>query len=169
MKPRNCIFLFSLLFMVSWQFSASAAPSNNRNWRRPANRHCRSFSFRRHRKLLARESFRSSRARASDGIDCNESEDTAPGDERNQPFPEGNISSDSTSDIDDSDGALDDLSADTSTRNYQNTQLFSVTDLDAITLRAPRIVPILLFPVSCFYCLHEHIRERAPPTLRLNM
>lgn len=77
--------------------------------------------------------------------------------------------SDSTSDIDDSDGGLDDLSADLSTRDDQDTPHFSVTGLDAVTLRTPRIVPILLFPVHCFYCLHEHIRERAPPSLALTI
>jgi hypothetical protein len=82
-----------------------------------------------------------------------------------QPAPDGGNfpnSSDSTSDIDDSDGGLDDLSADTA-HNYQDTPLFSVTGRDAVTRGKSRIVPILLFRVHCFYCLHEHIRERAPP------
>jgi hypothetical protein len=96
-----------------------------------------------------------------DGIDCITSEN-----QEKQPAPYGGNSPnfpDSTTDLDDDDGGLDDWSADTSTRTGQDTPLFSVTGLDAVTLRTPRIVPILLFPVHCFYCLHEHIRERAPP------
>jgi len=95
-----------------------------------------------------------------DSIDCITS-----GDEEKKPAPDGGNSSnspDSPSDIDDSDGALDDLSADASTRNYKDMPLFSVIGLDAATPRAPRIAPILLFPVHSFYCLHEHIRGRAP-------
>jgi hypothetical protein len=75
----------------------------------------------------------------------------------------------SSSDIDDTDGGLDDFSADPSTCNDRDTPLFSVTGLDAVALRTARIVPILLVPVHCFYCLHEHIRERAPPCLELNI
>ena len=93
-----------------------------------------------------------------DGSDCITSEN-----QEKQPAPGRDNSPDAASDIDDTDSALDDLGADTSTRNDQDTPLFSVTGLDAVTLRTPRIVPILLFPVHCFYCLHEHIRERAPP------
>lgn len=80
-----------------------------------------------------------------------------------QPSQDSNTFPDSMTDIDDSDGALDDLSADTSTRNYLDTPHFSVTDLDAVTLRTPGIIPIPLFPVHCCCCLHDHIRERAPP------
>jgi hypothetical protein len=83
-----------------------------------------------------------------------------------QPAPDGGNfpnSPDGTTDLDDSDGGVDDLSADASTRSDQDTPLFSITGLDAVTLRTSGIVPILLFPVHCFYCLHEHIRERAPP------
>jgi hypothetical protein len=87
--------------------------------------------------------------------------------EEKQPSQDDNNFPDSTTDLDDTDGGLDDLNpgADTSTRNYEDTPLLSVTGFDAVTLRTPRIVPILLFPVRCFYCLHQHIRERAPPIL----
>jgi hypothetical protein len=56
---------------------------------------------------------------------------------------------------------LDDLSA--GNPQLPGHPLSSVTALDAVTLRTPRIVPILLFRVHCFYCLHKHTRERAPP------
>ena len=80
-----------------------------------------------------------------------------------QPSPDRNNFPDSTTDLDDSDGGLDDFDADTSTRSYQDTPLFSVTGLDAVTLRAPGIIPVLLLPIHCSYCLRDHIRERAPP------
>jgi hypothetical protein len=80
-----------------------------------------------------------------------------------QPSPDRNNFPDSTTDLDDSDGGLDDFNEDTSTRNYQDTPLFSVTGLHAVTLRAPGIIPVLLLPIHCSYCLRDHIRERAPP------
>jgi hypothetical protein len=97
---------------------------------------------------------------ARQSIDC--SCCVMPENKEGQP-PQNSAPSDSPSDLEDSNGGLEDLSADTSTRNDQDTPLFSVTGVDAVTLRTPRIVPILLVPVHCFYCLHEHIRERAPP------
>jgi len=62
-------------------------------------------------------------------------------------------------DIEDNDTELNDLRA----RNDQGTPHSPVIGVRAETTRMPRIVPILLFPAHCFYCLHEHIRERAPP------
>ena len=148
-----------LLVAFSFQFSASAAPANGRSWQRPANRHCRSFSLRRHRRL--------SRARSLDAIDCKESECTASGDNRTQPFPESNNSPDSTSNsnLHASTNRLDDLSPDNSTREDHDTSYSSVTDLDAATLRARGTIPVFLLPVHSSYCLREHIRERAPPVL----
>jgi len=130
----------SLLLIISWQFSASAQAAP-----------------------ITPDGSASSLVTASssiDSIDCIRS-----GDQEKQPSQDDNNFPDSTTDLDDTDGGLDDLSAgaDTSTRNYQDTPLSSVTALDAVTLRTPRIVPILLFPVHCFYCLHKHTRERAPP------
>ena len=92
-----------------------------------------------------------------DSADC-----IVPQKEEGQPSHDS-APSDSSSDIDDTDGGLDDFSADNPMRTDQDTPHFSVTGLDAVTLRTSGIVPILLFPVHCFYCLHEHIRERAPP------
>jgi hypothetical protein len=80
-----------------------------------------------------------------------------------QPSPDRNNFPDSTTDLDDSDGGLDDFNADTSTRKYQDTPLFTVTGLDAVTRRAPGIIPVLLFPIRCSCCPRDHIRERAPP------
>jgi hypothetical protein len=96
-------------------------------------------------------------SRSVDGAGC-----VVPKNEEGQPSQDS-APSNSSSDIDDSDGGLDDLSADNPMRTDHDTPLFSVTGLDAVTLRTPRIVLIPLFPVHCFYCLHEHIRERAPP------
>jgi hypothetical protein len=93
------------------------------------------------------------------GVDC---ANLVPQNEEGQPF-RNSVPPDSSSDIDVSDTDLDDVSADLSARNDQDPPHFSVTSLDAGATRTPRIVPILLFPVHCFYCLHAHIRERAPP------
>ena len=76
---------------------------------------------------------------------------------------------DSSSDIEDSNADLHDLSADPSMRNDPDTPHFSVTGVGAGATRMPRIVRALLLPVHCFYCLHEHIRERAPPSLALTI
>jgi hypothetical protein len=92
------------------------------------------------------------------GIDCITLEK-----QKKQPSQDSNNFPDSPTDLDDTDGGLDDLSADSSACKYRDTPLFSVTGVGTVTLRTPRIVPILLFPVHCFYCLHKHIRERAPP------
>jgi hypothetical protein len=158
--------------VASWQFSASAAPTKSRE-------HAKVFGVAQTASIVPNGSDAYSPIAASsstptksrehaktfgvDGIDCITSEN-----QEKQPAPDGGNSPnspDSSSDIDDTDGGLDDFDADTSTDNYQDTPLFSVTGLDAVALRTPRIVPILLFPVHCFYCLHEHIRERAPPTV----
>jgi hypothetical protein len=155
------------LLLAFWQFSASATPTKSRELAtgrvRPI-RH-RTDSLRRtggHAKAIPLANSPRSRKLSEfgigvDGIDCITSED-----QEKQPPQDSNNFPDSTPDLDD-DGGLDDLNPDTSTRNYQDTPLFSLTGLDAVTLRTPRIVPVLLFPVHCFYCLHEHIRERAPP------
>jgi hypothetical protein len=149
------------LLVASWQFSASAlgqtviispgvaasspTPTKSRELAtgrvRPTGGHAKVFGV--------------------DGSNCitsvNQEKQPAPGggDSPNAP--------DSSSDIDDTDGGLDDFSADNPMRNDQDTPHFSVSGTGAAGTRMPRIVPVLLFPVHCFYCLHEHIRERAPP------
>lgn len=82
-----------------------------------------------------------------------------------QPSPDRNNFPDSTTDLDDSDGGLDEFNVDTSTRNHRDTPQFSVIGLDAVTLRALGISPVLLLPTHCSYCLRDHTRERASPVL----
>jgi hypothetical protein len=107
-----------------------------------------------------------------DGIDCITSDNIiapdsiASEDEKKQPAQDRNDPSESTGDLDDSDVGLDDLTADNSSRSDQDSLHFSGTGLDAVTLRAPGITRILLLTVHCFYGLHDHIRERAPPSRR---
>ena len=50
-------------------------------------------------------------------------------------------------------------------RDDQGPPHFAVASVDLVTLRAPGTIRIPLLTVHCFYCLHEHIRERAPPPL----
>ena len=57
-----------------------------------------------------------------------------------------------------------DLSVDDRSRN-QNTLQFCIVDLDAVTLRVPEVTRTLRIRLRSFYCLQEHIRERAPPIL----
>lgn len=68
----------------------------------------------------------------------------------------------SITDIDDTDDAPLDLGCD---NNDQTLSQLCIVDLDAVTLRTPEVIRILRVPVRCFYCLHEHLRERGPPTL----
>lgn len=89
-------------------------------------------------------------------------------DSQNKQLPTDNDNSstspDSSSDIDDNDdGTLDDLSADSSFRAHHPTALLSVSDIDSALEHTPHGVLIPLLTVHCFYSLHEHIRERAPP------
>jgi hypothetical protein len=89
---------------------------------------------------------------------------TAPEKEKKQPLPDGDNSSDPSTDLDDSDSGLDDFSADPSTRNDQDTPWFTTTTLDTIAPRHPGIVPVFLFPAHSSDSPREHSRERAPPT-----
>jgi hypothetical protein len=95
---------------------------------------------------------------SADKTDC-----TAAEKEKNQPSRDSNNSPEPARDIDESEGGPAGLEADSSSRNDQDTSPFSVTGFDAVTLRAPGTNRIPLLPVNCFPCLHEHIRERAPP------
>jgi hypothetical protein len=138
------------LLIASWQFSASAraqtgiiiSPDIFASSLTPTNsrEHAKAFGV--------------------DGIDCIRSED-----QEKQPLQDSTNFPDSMTDIDDSDGGLDDFNSDTSTRNYKDTPLLSVTGLDAAILRAPGIIPVRLLRIHSFSCLRDHIRERAPPVL----
>jgi hypothetical protein len=92
-----------------------------------------------------------------DGIDCITADDV---DE--EPLQICEDSSDPTNDPELSESALADK-ATIPSRDDQDLPHFAGTGFDAATLRTPHIGLILPLPVHCFYCLHEHIRERAPP------
>lgn len=89
--------------------------------------------------------------------------------EENQSAPDDGNSPDSsvsTSDLNDDDGGgLDDLSADTSGGFDQDTPLVPMIGLDPMILQKSPVLSILLVPVRSFFCLHQHLRERAPPIL----
>ena len=155
-SPSFRIFL-SLLLILSWQLSAYSVPAGNRGGRPANKKKCRTSPWGRYKKLA--------RVRSIDGIDYVEFESTAPKDQRKQPSPEGDNSPDAATDLDESDNALDDLSVGTPRRNDQNVAHFSVRDFDAVNIRASGTTQFLLSPDHSFYCLHQHIRERAPPCL----
>ena len=95
---------------------------------------------------------------SADSTDCTSSEE-----EKKQPSRDSSNSTEPATDIDESESGPPGMEADSSSRNDQDTSPFSVTGLDALTLRAPGIIRIPLLPVNCFPFLREHIRERAPP------
>jgi hypothetical protein len=70
----------------------------------------------------------------------------------------------SPNDLDVADGGLDDVSAATATRPDQDTPWFTTTTLNTIALPEPGFVPAFLFSTHSSDSLHEHIRERAPPS-----
>jgi hypothetical protein len=147
--------LLSFLLILSWQLSAYSAQAGGR---RPANnKKSRTSPWGRYKKLA--------RVRSIDGVDYVEFESTAPRGQKKQPSPGGNNSSDSATDLDESDNALEDLSVNTPRRNDHNLAHVSVCDLGALNIRAPGTTQSFLAPARSFYCLHEHIRERAPPSL----
>src|SRR5205085_3467192 len=51
------------------------------------------------------------------------------------------------------------------TRTNKKPIHFSGTRFEVVTVHELATDPILLFPIHCFYSVHEHIRERAPPGL----
>jgi hypothetical protein len=85
-------------------------------------------------------------------------------DDTGQPWQNDSDFPDSTTDIDDTDDVTLDLTADDWRTDPDMPHLF-VIDLEAITLRLPEIIRTRRASVRCFYCLYEHIRERAPPSL----
>lgn len=42
---------------------------------------------------------------------------------------------------------------------------FAESHFEIVTIHEFVSEPVLVFPIHCFYCLHEHIRERALPPL----
>ncbi len=82
------------------------------------------------------------------------------------PWQNDNDSSNETTDIDDADGNVDDLSFDDSSREDQSTPQLLIVDLGPVAVGASTIIRASAPPINCFYFLHEHIRERAPPSLR---
>jgi len=42
---------------------------------------------------------------------------------------------------------------------------FTETHFEIVIIHELPTDPVFLFPIHCFYTVHEHIRERAPPSL----
>jgi hypothetical protein len=88
-----------------------------------------------------------------------------------QPAQDNDNSSDSTSDLDDSDGGSDDVTAAIfarhnqpfSARHTQLAQTFGVHPSIVFPARSPGTVPDFLLSTQSLTCLHDRIRERAPP------
>jgi hypothetical protein len=92
--------------------------------------------------------------------------------ENDQQSPQDNDSSpDSTSDFDDNDDSSDDASATTLTRHNQLfsaqlsplAQTFGVQPSSFSLRLSLGTVPDFLLPTQSLICLHDRIRERAPP------
>ena len=100
-------FIFAFLLIIAFQlcrYTAQASgSSNNLNWQQPGHsKPVPPLRWGRNKKLA--------RARSTDGVDYLEFESKAPKDQKKQQSPEGDNSSGSTTDLDESDNALDDLS-----------------------------------------------------------
>jgi hypothetical protein len=97
-----------------------------------------------------------------DGIDCITADDIAavseepvqvcddPSDSPNAPDQGTSLSADKAS---------------IPSRPNQSPSHFADTGFCALAQSPPAITLVFLIPVHCFYSLHEHIRERAPPSL----
>jgi len=160
-SPPVYRFILAFLLIIAFQlcrYTAQASgSSNNRNWQRPGqSKPVPPLRWGRNKKLA--------RARSTDGVDYLEFESKAPKDQKKQQSPEGDNSSGSTTDLDESDNALDDLSADTPRRGDHNLVHFSVCDLVAVKTRTSQTTQFSLPPDPSFYCLHAHSPERGPPS-----
>ena len=94
-----------------------------------------------------------------DGIDCITAYDT---DEAPSQVCEN--SSDPWNDLDEISLPSNDK-ATIPSRNDQTTPHFTTTALNAIALHQPGIIPAFLLSSHSSFCLCEHLRERAPPSL----
>jgi hypothetical protein len=94
-----------------------------------------------------------------DGIDCITAYDT---DEAPMQICED--SSDPWNDLDEISLPSNDK-ATIPSREDQTTPQFTTTTLDAIAIDQPGIIPAFLFSTQSSFCLCEHLRERAPPSL----
>ena len=94
-----------------------------------------------------------------DGIDCITADDT-----QEEPVQVCEDSSDPMQDSDLSESVWADKAVIPSRTNKKPLQL-AETRFAPVTLHDLGNAPILLLVTHCFYSLHEHIRERAPPGL----
>lgn len=92
-----------------------------------------------------------------DGIECITAEDP-----HEEPLQVADKSADWPNDSDQGPS----MSVDRATipsRHDQGPPQFSITRLEVVAQREPGMTPVFSLLVHCFYSLHEHIRERAPP------
>jgi hypothetical protein len=73
---------------------------------------------------------------------------------------------DSATDLDDSDGGLDELNATSPTRHEGFPSFFRLHSSSFSLARSLGTVPSFLFSPYSSDSLHEHIRERAPPSAK---
>jgi hypothetical protein len=82
--------------------------------------------------------------------------------QRDDKFP---VPADSSTDLNDDDGGWDDLEVDPAAIDVHDLFQCSFTVFDKATLGRRTDVEALLPSVRCFFCLRQHVRERAPPNL----
>lgn len=171
-------FLLAFLLIVAFQFgryTVQASGSSNNRWQRPGqSRPVPPVRWGRNKKLA--------RARSIDGVDYLEFQSKAPQDQQKQLSPEGDNSSDATTDRKlataspsvggpetgyyEADTAVDDLGADAPERNDQSVAHTSLRERDLVKVRGPEITHFLPSPTPSFFCLHAHTPERGPPAHR---
>lgn len=154
---RIILALFLIVAFQLCRYSAQASgSSNNRNWQRPGqSKPVPPLRWGRNKKLA--------RARSTDGVDYLEFDSKAPQHQNKQQSPAGDNSSNSSTDLDESDNALDDFSVDTPRRSDHTVAQFSVCALEAVKIRKPQTTQFSPPPSPSFFCHHAHTPERGPP------
>jgi hypothetical protein len=143
-----------------WQapaYSATPYVAPVRHWRHCHAHKCHHATWARHTKAPHIQSL--------EEINYLEFEKNDPtGEKKQTPTPEDN-SSDSSTDLDESDNALDDVSMDTVKRTDHKLGHSSLREVEVAIVHPAHVLQFFLPPDPSFYCLHQHIRERAPPGL----
>jgi hypothetical protein len=94
-----------------------------------------------------------------DGIDCITADNAS-----EEPLQIADNSSEPGNDLDEISLPGDDKAV-LPSRDDQTTPRFTTTTLNAIALHQPGIIPAFLLSTHSSFCLREHLRERAPPSL----
>ena len=157
-SPKGFRLFLALLLIFLYQFGRytnTAQGSSSASLQRPGStKPVRPSPWGRYRKLA--------RARGVDGVDYIEFESKALKDQEKQPAPDGQLPPESTPVLAESNNSLADLSSNPETDH--GVAHCSNVDIEVVVVRAPETFELFLGAVPSFYTLHEHVRERGPPS-----